>query len=326
VAGAVTDIDAAAAAEAARLRSPAAHTADWFAEYHDERETVAHLRALADLAPDRVSSQVIGSSLEARPIWALRIGARDDAGTVAMLIDGTQHAREWIATAVTTCVADRLVRDYDRDPAIHAFVDHTRLWVIPVVNPDGYQHTWSTDRYWRKNRRDRSGVDLNRNYAVGFGGPGSSGNKRAETYRGAYAFSEPESSALRDLVRGERIALHIDFHAYGQLVLYPWSHTGAPTKDRDRFAAVGDRMTSAMVAAHRTPYRLSSAIEFYAAAGSLMDWAYGEAGVLSYAIELRPHWPGGAIGFVLPPEQIRPTCDEGLAAVLALRASLPDRR
>ena len=321
----VDDIDAAAAAEATRLRS-AAHAADWFAEYHDYRAITAHLEQLAAGAPDRAALQPIGTSLEGRPIWALRIGP-PGAGRAALpvLIDGTQHAREWIAAAVVACIADRVVRDYERDPAIRAFANTTRLWVVPVVNPDGYQYTWSDDRYWRKNRRDRIGVDLNRNFPVGFGGTGSSGNRRSDIYRGPYAFSEPESSALRDVVRREQIALHVDFHAYGQILLYPWAYTGTPTKDRDRFAAIGDRMTSAMVAAHDTPYRLSSAIEFYPAAGAMMDWMYGEAGALSYAIELRPRWPGGRGGFVLPPEQIRPTCDEGMAALLALRASLPER-
>jgi murein tripeptide amidase MpaA len=236
-----------------------------------------------------------------------------------MLIDGTQHAREWISSMVTTCVADRLVRDYDRDPAIRAFVDATDLWVVPVVNPDGYQYSWSTDRYWRKNRRDRHGVDLNRNFSVAWGGAGSSRNERAENYRGAYAFSEPESAALRDLVKREGAALHVDFHAYGQLLLYPWDHTGTPAPDRDRLAALGDRMASAMFAQHETRYRLMSGVELYPAAGTLSDWMYGDAGAMSYVIELRPK---GGSGFVLPPEQIRPTCDEGLAAVLALRSSM----
>ena len=98
-------------------------------------------------------------------------------------------------------------------------------------------------------------------------------------------------------------------------------YTGTPAKDRDRFAALGDRMASAMFAAHQTRYRLMSSIDLYAAAGTMGDWMYGEAGALSYTIELRPKGPGGANGFVLPPEQIKPTCDEGLAAVLALRAA-----
>jgi carboxypeptidase T len=312
----VPDIDAVARDEAARLRGPA--PADFFAEYRDFEAIGAHLHELAALAPDRAQLHGIGASIDGRPLWALRIGN----GSLPMLVNGTQHAREWIATMVTTCIADRLVRDYDRDPRLRAFVDSTTLWVVPVVNPDGYQYSWSTDRYWRKNRRGGYGVDLNRNFGVAFGGPGSSGNKRAENYRGEYAFSEPESAALRDLAKRERIALHVDFHAFGQLVLYPWGYTSEPTKDRDRFAAVGDRIASALFAEHETRYRLMQSIELYPAAGDISDWMYGELAALSYAIELRPSGFGrGRTGFVLPPEAIRPTCDEGLAAVLALRAT-----
>ena len=314
----VPDIDAVARAEHDRLTSPmVARPADWFSEYRNFDEIGGHLRQLVELAPDRVSLQAIGGSVEGRPIWALRIhGGAADA--TPMLINGTEHAREWISTMVTTCVADRLVRDYDRDPLIRAFVDHTDLWVVPVANPDGYQFSWSTDRYWRKSRRDRHGVDLNRNFSVAFGGPGSSGSKSSQVYRGPYAFSEPESSALRDLAKREHITLNVDFHAYGQLVLYPWGYTGTPTKDRDLFSAVGDRMASSMFATHQVPYALMPAVELYPASGTMMDWMYGEVGAVAYAIELRPK---RGTGFVLPPEEIRPTCDEGLAAVLALRAS-----
>jgi hypothetical protein len=315
----VPDIDAVARAERERLRSPtvARPGDDWFAEYRDYSAITAHLHELAETAPGRATLHGIGSSLDNRAIWAVRIGGTaPDA--VPMMINGTQHAREWIAAMATTCVADRLVREYDSDPAIRDFVDHTELWVVPVANPDGYQYSWGSDRYWRKNRRDRHGVDLNRNFSVAWGGQGSSGFKRSETYRGTHEFSEPESSALRDLARREEVTLHIDFHAYSQLVLYPWGYAAKPADDRDRFAAVGDRMASAIFAQHENPYRLMQSVELYPAGGTMSDWMYGEARAFSYTIELRPRSRGG---FVIPPSEIRPTCDEALAAVLALRAS-----
>ncbi len=308
----VPDVDAVAEAEHARLQVP---NADFFGEFRDYGAITTRLHELAEQAPDRVGLQSIGTSLQGRPIWALKIGH----GATPMLVDGTQHAREWIAAMTTTCVADRLVHDYATDPAVRAFVDGTTLWIVPVDNPDGYQYSWSDRRYWRKNRRDGHGVDLNRNFSVAWGGAGASRRESSEVYAGPYAFSEPESSALRDLAKRERFALHVDFHAYGQLVLYPWNHTGTPTKDRDRFAGIGDRMASAIFATHQVRYALMPGIDLYAAAGTMTDWMYGEAGALSYTIELRPK---GGSGFVLPPAQIRPTCDEGLAAVLALRAGL----
>jgi murein tripeptide amidase MpaA len=312
----VPDIDAAARAEAARIHNPtAARPSDWFAEYHDYDAIAAHLRHLVELAPDRATLTAIGGSIEGRPLWAFRIG---NPAALPFLINGTQHAREWITPMVTTCIADRLVRDGDRDPTLRAFLDRTNLWVVPVVNPDGYQYTWSGRRFWRKNRRGDHGVDLNRNFGVAWGGRGSSSNERAETYRGAYAFSEPESAALRDLTKRERIALHIDFHAYGQLVLYPWGYTTTPTKHRDLFAAVGDRIASAIFATHETHYTLMPSVDLYPASGTMSDYLYGDLDALSFAIELRPQ---NGVGFILPPDQIRPTCDEALAAVLALRTA-----
>ena len=305
----VADIDAAAEVEHLRLATTA--TADWFGEFRDYGAITTHLRELAELAPDRVAMTSIGTSLEGRPLWAVKIGH----GT-PMMINGTQHAREWISAMVTTCVADRLVREYDTDPAIKDFVDHAALWIVPVANPDGYQYSWREKRYWRKNRRNEVGVDLNRNFSVAWGGPGSSKSERAETFRGQHAFSEPESAALRDLALREHVTRHIDFHSYGQLILYPWNHQKAPAKDRDTFSGLGDRMASSMFMQHEVRYALKPGVDLYPASGTMTDWMYGEAGALSYTIELRPK---GGSGFVLPPSEIRPTCDEGLAAVLALR-------
>ena len=313
----VPDIDTITKTEAARLAAPRAAGADWFADYKDYAAISEHIASLARQAPERVSLHGIGTSIDGRTIWALRIGG-PAANTTPMLINGTQHAREWISAMTTTCIADRLVRDYDRNPEVRAFVDSTALWVVPVVNPDGYQYSWSANRYWRKNRRGGHGVDLNRNWSVAFGGAGSSSSKRSEIYRGEYAFSEPETAAVRDLAQRVRPRLAIDFHSYGQLVLFPWNYTSKRADDHDLLRATGDRMASAIFAQHEQRYALMSGVELYPAAGTAQDFMYGELGALAYTIELRPKGRGG---FVLPPSEIRPTCDEGLAAVLALRGA-----
>lgn len=311
----VEDIDAVARDEALRLAVPQVNKpVDFFAEFKDFTAISSHLELLAAEAPSLARLEAIGGSVEGRPIWALRIGT-GAADTTPMLINGTQHAREWISAMVTTCVADRIVHGHAKDPQIRALLDNTTLWVVPVVNPDGYQYSWSSDRYWRKNRRGTHGVDLNRNFAVAFGGAGSSSDRRSEIYRGEYAFSEPESAALRDLARRESIAVHIDFHSYGQLVLFPWTYTPAPAPGKERLVSVADGIVTAIAARWGTKYSPKSGAALYPAAGTMTDWMYGAADALSFTIELRPK---GGSGFVLPPDQIRPTCDEGLAAVLEL--------
>ena len=47
-------------------------------------------------------------------------------------------------------------------------LEDTEFHIAPVLNPDGYEHTHTIDRLWRKNKAKNIdgtvGVDLNRNW------------------------------------------------------------------------------------------------------------------------------------------------------------------
>lgn len=313
------DIDADAAAEYQRLHDPtAARPSDWYADYKDFAAVESHLTSIAQRHRGAVTLDTIGASLEHRPLHRLTFG-NQAADAPRIVLNGGQHAREWIGVMTTTCVAERLLDNPDDDPRITAFTDRFAVHVVPVVNPDGYQYAWDRDRYWRKNRRDGHGVDLNRNWSVGFAGRGSSPNKRSQIYRGTAAFSEPETAAMRDLLVATRPVAHIDFHSFGQLVLYPWSNKRKKPAHQKEFAALGDAITTAIASTHGKRYKAQAGSDLYVAGGVMTDWAYETTGAKSFVIELRPR---GGNGFVLPPEQIRPTCDEALAAVVALGEGL----
>jgi carboxypeptidase A5 len=53
----------------------------------------------------------------------------------------------------------------------------------------------------------------------------------------------------------------------------------------------------------------------YTASGGMTDWVFGARGALSFTYELRDT---GQYGFLLPPEQILPTCEEVYPAFLEL--------
>ena len=117
--------------------------------------------------------------------------------------------------------AQQLLGQYGTDNSISEMLDEVDFFVIPVVNPDGYEYTWSSPsrRYWRKNRRVNAngsiGVDLNRNWGAGWGGGGSSGIAASDIYRGTAPFSEPETQAMRDFYQSNpNVVSNIDFHAF----------------------------------------------------------------------------------------------------------------
>lgn len=314
----VPDLGPQVEAERQRLAGPLAHgSGGSFAEFSQLDEIHARLDELATLRPDIATVVEAGESLEGRRLPALRI-TRAPEGSPTILVDAGQHAREWIAISSAACVADRLVRLAD-EPGVAPYLDAMQFVVFPVVNPDGYVHSWEVDRFWRKNRRPPDGVDLNRNYSVVFGGPGASSNPMAGNYHGDAAFSEPESMAVRDLAAQlDPLLAVIDVHSYGQLVLYPWGYSLDPAPADDVLAPVAQTFAAGLGDRFGTEYDPIPGAGLYPAAGTLMDWAYGDLGVYGFVLEMRPdsdiEFPEG---FVLPPEDILPVCEELLDGLLA---------
>ena len=304
---------------------------DFYASYHTYEEIHERLDALLIAYPDHVHPADAGTSLEGRPIRGVRIGTGAPGVKPALFFNGCQHAREWVSTMVPTFIADELAAGYGSDARITGLLDLVDVYVIPIVNPDGYYYTYAPggNRYWRKNRRDNgtscAGVDLNRNWGVDWGGPEStSGDTCSDVYYGTGAFSEPETAAIRDFVLARpNIVGHIDFHCYSQLILQPWGYTAVEPPDQQELDDLGEEMTQAILGVYGEYYPHGGGDTLlYLASGVAPDWTYGATGAFGYTIELRPT---GSPGFELPPDQIRPTAEENFQAILAMMewAGLP---
>jgi hypothetical protein len=282
----------------------------WYDNYRTLAEFNDRIDGLAAARPDLATKLYIGDSIEGRPVYGLMITSQAGSDKPALLFDGAQHALEWVSPMTVMYIADELVARYDSDPQVQAVLDQVVLYIVPVANPDGYAHTWSTDRTWRKNRRDNGdgtyGVDLNRNWAVGWGGPGSSDDPSSPIYRGTAPFSEPETANLRDFVLSHTdIAAHIDFHSYSQLILYPFGYDSIvpPEPDLSFYEALSGFLADVIYDVHAATYVDQPAHEHYLAGGIMSDWVYAEADISSWSIELRPtNSPG--YGFLLPPDGI----------------------
>lgn len=303
----------------------AARDSSFFDSYHNYTDLIGYYQQLVTDFPALASIEVIGQSLEGRPMYAATItGPGDASGRPMVYFNAGQHAREWASPSTLAFIVDELLRNYGTDARVTEILDHVVLRAVPVVNPDGYEYTQiPANRLWRKNRRNNGdgtfGVDLNRNWAAFWGGDGSSGATNSDTYRGTAPFSEPETTVVRDdfLAHPSSVA-HIDWHTYSQLILYPWGYADVPAPEPDRtfFELFSREMADIIFSVHGVAYTPQQAIDLYAAAGTASDWSYS-VGRKGWTFELRPS-SGGAGGFVLPPEQIRPTGQENYAAALRL--------
>lgn len=274
---------------------PAPATPKFFHDFDSPTTGLAaEMAALADRDAD-VTLDTIGQSVEGRVILALKIGSALDAPTRPnVLFVGVHHAREWISAEMALRLAGYLADSSDA----RALLSDRDIWIVPVLNPDGYQYTFDTDRLWRKNRRPNPdgsfGVDLNRNYPQfwGYDDTGSSPTPASETYRGPAPASEPETRALMQLVTSHPMDAAVSYHSYGDLLLYPYGfEAGRLPPDAPGFTALaGTPLHPALVdhlsGATRTAYHPGPGWQLYQVNGDFTGWAYRRTRTLAFTVEL----------------------------------------
>jgi carboxypeptidase T len=198
------------------------HTPDQlYSEFLNIQNQFPNLAQLIDI------TQTYGAPLshEGRRVYTLKIS--DNVGIDEVepnyLIISNHHARELITPELALNTSLHLVKNYGVDPDITKLVNDNQIYIMWTINPDGLEYVWSTDNMWRKNRAQNSatvyGVDLNRNYPIGwdFSCSGST-VPSSETYRGEYAASEPEVQTMMIFQAERRFAKVFDFHSYAREV------------------------------------------------------------------------------------------------------------
>jgi hypothetical protein len=127
------------------------------------------------------------------------------------------------------------------------------------------------------------GVDPNRNYGFGWGGPGASSDPTTQSYRGDGQWSEPETQAVHAFSQTHPVTAMITLHTIAALVLRPPGlHTAGQAPDEQMLKDLGDRMAAF------THYTSEYGFELYDTSGTTEDWNYGAAGTLGYTIEQGP--------------------------------------
>lgn len=197
-------------------------------KYHRLDEIYSYLDLLASKYPALVQLVTLGHTYEDNPIRGVVVSTGGNKR--AIYIDSGIHASEWISIASGLYLLSSIVSGAKNDTEINTLLDRFDFHFVPVVNPDGYKHSWIGDRLWRKNRvrfqgyHWCAGVDPNRNFGYHWGDEGASANPCAQDYRGPFEFSESESRAVRDYVTSLKgnLSLYMSLHSFGQYLLLPY--------------------------------------------------------------------------------------------------------
>jgi hypothetical protein len=249
--------------------------------YRTLSEYYSEMQSIASQYPGLTRLTTIGSSHQSRPIRALEISSNPgaDDGRPEHVHMALHHAREWPSGELALDLAWHLVENYGSDQQVTDIVDDIRVYIIPVVNPDGFNYSRTTYPMWRKNRNPSGAVDSNRNYGYYWGGPGSSGSSGSQTYRGIAPFSEPETRAIRDFYSDKHPVTTITGHTHGGWWLFPWGHKYGTPPDQELYDLAEDSVE------HNGYVDGPTASTLYQASGDTTDWAYGAYRSLSFTPE-----------------------------------------
>ena len=111
-------------------------------QYHGVNTIYSWLDCMQQNFGHKMSMREIGRSSEGRPLKLVQIG-ESGANKSAVFIDGGIHAREWVSPAAVTYLIHRMVEtegEYD------SLLDKFTVYVLPIVNPDGYEYSRQHDR------------------------------------------------------------------------------------------------------------------------------------------------------------------------------------
>ena len=199
---------------------------------------------LASSRSGQVSVQTIGESVEGRPIKMIKISSGKPNAS-AFWIDGGLygitkslratnsskwfnwyaivgiHAREWISVASVSYIINELVENKD---SLDKELQDTDFYIVPLLNPDGYEYSHESERLWRKNRRRNLGAfcvgtDLNRNWDYEWGGSGSSKFPCQEIYAGPSPLSEPETKSVAKFILNNESKFRVSGHTFIKILI-----------------------------------------------------------------------------------------------------------
>ncbi|MBD2860617.1 M14 family zinc carboxypeptidase [Paenibacillus oceani] len=224
--------------------------------------TIQHIDRLAEAYPDLIEVRTIGHTLFGREIRAVRLGK----GEAQVLIDGAQHAREWMGTNLILYLIDRYAYAYENHVSYDGYdvrdiLDRCSIWLVPMVNPDGValqqEGLNAFPDYWHASlavmnghsvnfarwKANAQGIDVNRQYPAMWDGirnsPAYPGYKN---YKGTAPAETAEAAAMIRFVSETDPEIALSYHSSGEVLYWHFNtlseHLARDTNMADTISAM----------------------------------------------------------------------------------------
>lgn len=158
-----------------RLSSATEETLETYNKYYNYVELTERLQSLAGKYPHIANLSSIGQSVEGRELWVMRVTrdpSADTPGKPKFKYVGNMHGDETVSRQVLVYLVEYLLTRYGEEPRITELVNATDIYIMPSMNPDGFERSregdCNGDNGGRNNAKD---TDLNRSFPDQYDGP-----------------------------------------------------------------------------------------------------------------------------------------------------------
>eukprot|EP01089_Gocevia_fonbrunei_P012604 TRINITY_DN3025_c0_g1_i1.p1 TRINITY_DN3025_c0_g1~~TRINITY_DN3025_c0_g1_i1.p1 ORF type:complete len:457 (+),score=79.41 TRINITY_DN3025_c0_g1_i1:49-1419(+) len=252
-----------------------------FSYYHNYTELEYFLKDIHSKFPDITQLFSIGKTIQKRELYVIRISdnpTTNEEDEPEFKYVGNMHGDEVVGREMLIRLISHLCTSYSTDPAIKKLIDSTDIYIMPSMNPDGFELCQRGNKNYR---------DLNRNFPDQF---------QSNTP------TEPEVLALMEWSSSRRFVMSANLHGGSVVANYPFDGTadhrsGKISKSPDHavFRALSLTYASAnpeMASSHEFANGITNGAEWYVLYGGMQDWVYLNIGCLELTLELSNiKWP-----------------------------------
>ena len=259
--------------------------------YYTSEQVYQDMAQLCDRYESILTMEQIGTTLQNKPIYCMKLGKGSKKGCVVAGI----HAREHITISFTMRCIEEYADSYMKDVSYGAYsvrklLNEYTLYLIPMCNPDGTDianlagqplvnvSQFDPDNY----KLNANGVNLNRNFPYNWESQYANTPYHAgdEKYPGDHAASEKETQAIMKLCEENDFLWLLDMHIIGNGIFWRDQLNGVIPND-ELFAQSIGRAGGYQV------FGVSSDITTYS--GGLENWFRKAYGRPALCIEMLPY-------------------------------------
>ncbi|MBR1623071.1 MAG: hypothetical protein IJ675_04100 [Pseudobutyrivibrio sp.] len=189
-----------------------------------------------------MSYEAIATTSQGRNLWLIKFGNLNAENKI--LVTASIHAREYMTSQLVMQMLEEYILNFDIPRAdgttYRQIFDSVCFYILPMVNPDGVAISQfgvngaiqDSTKLWLQScnniglkldqiKANANGVDLNRNFSLGFGnGSPTTYVPSLSYYPGATPFSEVETTTISMLLEQNNFVTCINYHSMGNIIYY----------------------------------------------------------------------------------------------------------